>query len=442
MIFLQYFLSNLILVPTALMCLLPVKNQLRGELRKTLLVGELVIVALAAVTAWLKTKYDLGGNALLGMVLLICFLLYIWSVRAPVSKLNAVFSFAVSLLSILSNLSTSMDALLGLSYSDEMDLLYSAAIYTGLGCAFVLPLIRVFAKYGSRVADQPVPSRVWITIAVIFSAIFWMNMYLRTVQEAMFENRVGTLRLLAVFCIMLALWSLLLTAGYIIIWDMKTMADERERSRLLEMQAYQYNSQQSYIKTSERTRHDFRHSINMLCGLYEAGDYDALGKYLRQYAAELPVKEITAYTDNTVLNAQLNYFAHVCRLNQIDFQVSVKLPYAVPLSDVELCGMVGNVLENAVNACKRAEEKRIRITILAEGGAQLYIVATNTFDGYVRRKNGVYLSTSRNGSGIGLASITATAEKYGGVAQFSHEGNQFFSNIAIPLLDQGKEESL
>ncbi|MBR0227274.1 MAG: GHKL domain-containing protein [Clostridia bacterium] len=442
MIFLQYFLSNLILLPTALMCLLPMKNQLRGGLRRTLLVGGALITALAAVTAWAETAYDLGGNALLAPVLVICFLLYRRSVRAPVSKLIAVFSFAVSLLSILSNLSTCTDALLGLTYSKETDLLYSAAIYTGLGCAFVLPLTGVFAKYGSRVADHAVPPRVWITITLLFSAVFGMNMYLRTVQEAMFDNRVVTLWLLAVFCIMLVLWSLLLASVYVTIWDMKTAAEERERGRLFEMQAYQYNSQQNYIKTSERTRHDFRHSINMLCGLYEAGDYDALGQYLRQYAAELPVKEITVYTDNTVLNAQLNYFAHVSRLNGIDFQVSVKLPSALPLSDVELCGMVGNILENAVIACKRAEEKRIRLTILAEGGAQLYIVATNTFDGYVRRKNGVYLSTNRNGSGVGLASIAATAEKYGGVAQFYHEGKEFFSNIAIPLPEQGKEESL
>ena len=79
------------------------------------------------------------------------------------------------------------------------------------------------------------------------------------------------------------------------------------------------------------------------------------------------------------------------------------------------------------------EEKIIHLTILAENRAQLYIVAVNSFDGVYRRQDGRYRSTKPNGNGIGSDSVTATAEEYGGVAQFSHEGKRFYSNVAIPL---------
>ena len=103
------------------------------------------------------------------------------------------------------------------------------------------------------------------------------------------------------------------------------------------------------------------------------------------------------------------------------------------MSDVDLCSMVGNILENAVTACRKAEEKRIQLTILTEEAAQLYIVAVNTFNGVVKQSGGRYLSTNRKGSGVGLSSVTSTAEAYGGVARFSHKGTEFYSNIAIPL---------
>lgn len=440
MMFLPFFLTHLVFIPAALLCLLPMKNQLRFGLRRTLLAGLPTLAALAAVTAWLETALGLGGNDLLAPVLIICFILYAWNSRAPFCKTLALFSLTLSLLAILSNIALCVDALRGLSDTDEMDQLRAAAFYTGLGSAVVLPLVGLFDKCGSRVVDETIPWPVWAMIILYSLAVFCMNMLFREVLEGVYDDRGMTQRLMAAFCVGLVLWGVLLAVFYETIWHLRTAAEAHERNRLFEMQAYQFNSQQRYIKDSERIRHDFRQSIHTLNGLYEAREYETLGRYLRQYAAELPVKEIAAYTENAALNALLNYYAHISQLNQIRFEARVNLPEALPLNDVDLCGMVGNILENAVIACKRAEERSIRITMLIEDGAQLYIVAVNSFDGYVRMKDGAYLSVSRKGRGIGLASVTAAAEKYGGVAQFHHEGKQFYSNIAIPLSEAGKEE--
>ena len=64
---------------------------------------------------------------------------------------------------------------------------------------------------------------------------------------------------------------------------------------------------------------------------------------------------------------------------------------------------------------------------------QLYIVVVNSFNGVARQRDGRYVSTKSDGSGVGLASVASTAENYGGVAQFSHDEKLFYSNIAIPL---------
>ena len=87
--------------------------------------------------------------------------------------------------------------------------------------------------------------------------------------------------------------------------------------------------------------------------------------------------------------------------------------------------MIGNILENAVIACQKAEERTIQLSVIAEDNAQLFIVVVNGFDGKVRMKDGRYLSTDRDGNGIGLSSVISTAESYGGVAQFSMRGTAF-----------------
>ena len=63
----------------------------------------------------------------------------------------------------------------------------------------------------------------------------------------------------------------------------------------------------------------------------------------------------------------------------------------------------------------------------------LYIVQSNSFDGNVRMRGGRYLTNLPGGTGLGLESIQATAEKYHGTARFHHEGKIFSTDIRIPL---------
>ena len=150
-----------------------------------------------------------------------------------------------------------------------------------------------------------------------------------------------------------------------------------------------------------------------------------IGKYLNQYVDSLPKNEYMIFCGNTALNALLNYYVHVTSLNEIDFKLHISIPEHLPVSDVDLCSMVGNIMENAVIACQSVEEKTIELTILSEKRMQLYIVVVNSFNGVARQRDGRYVSTKADGSGVGLASVAATAENYGGVAQFSHEGKLF-----------------
>ena len=80
----------------------------------------------------------------------------------------------------------------------------------------------------------------------------------------------------------------------------------------------------------------------------------------------------------------------------------------------------------------RAGTPCISLSVLVQN-SRLYIVATNSFNGLVRQRNGEYLSLRHSGSGIGLTSIRASAEKYHGTAEFSHDGREFHSDVMLLL---------
>ena len=125
-----------------------------------------------------------------------------------------------------------------------------------------------------------------------------------------------------------------------------------------------------------------------------------------------------------------------CKTEKIQFNCKVSIPDKdISISTIDLCNIIGNLLENAVLACRELseEERKIDIKILERNMSNLYIVATNSFNGFVKQKNNTYITTRRSGSGIGLKSITSAAETYGGSAEFRNSDNEFYSNITIPF---------
>lgn len=428
--------SYLIFIPAAILCYLPVKGNLKHSLGRTLAVLVPVFLAMVALTAFLTLQFGLMENDLIIPLLLICFLAYHFSLSLPLVKTLGVYSAIVALMSVLSNYAACIDAArnqdsgLG-SYTLTFSLSqFAVAVVT------VLLLAYPFMKYGKNVIDRPVSSNIWKAVIVCSAIVIVVNIAILPVEYYFIHDNnssVSSVNILLILSAQLVIWFLMLIILCFAISSSVSMSKTLEKNRILEMQESQFRSQQKYLKDFERTRHDFRHSILTLAELYNEGKNKELGKYLNQYIKAMPKKEIISFCDNTALNAQLNYYVHIAKQNKIDLKLRVDIPDEIPVSDVDLCSVVGNVLENAVSACQYADEKSIQLTIVVEDEAQLYIVAVNTFDGIVCQNGETYLSTKPEGKGIGLSSVKETAESYGGSAQFSHEGKLFFTNIAIPL---------
>ncbi len=205
------------------------------------------------------------------------------------------------------------------------------------------------------------------------------------------------------------------------------------------MQKKQYDAQQKYLEDTSRIRHDFKHSIIAIKTLAEDGDIEELKSYLDNYIDTFPSRSPVRYCGNYALNALLSHFEEQAQQHGITLRLRIDTDNKeeAVLSDDELCCIVGNILENAVNASlmlPENDDRRISLSVKADDASgNLYIVAENNFNGKVRCEGGHYYFTTKGGNGIGLESVLFTAEKHGGTATFYHKGKVFCSDVVIPL---------
>ena len=98
---------------------------------------------------------------------------------------------------------------------------------------------------------------------------------------------------------------------------------------------------------------------------------------------------------------------------------------------VDLCSVVGNLLNNAIQGAMDAPEGKRYITFKAdvELNNDIYIVVSNSFDGVVKKENGKYFTTKSNGHGIGLESIQTTVNKYNGYVKFYNDNVVVFNQL-------------
>ena len=427
-------LSYVMVLPAQFLCLLPMRHQLKPGWKKTAIALAVLNAVLLPVAAFITVQLSLDINYVLFPLLLVFFVVYQHLLKCPVGKSISVFLSVSALMAILCNLTCAIEATFDPASGANTLSLQSALIQLALNTLAAAVLFFPFFRYGSRLIDELKLEKIWYMTLPFSGVLIVCNLFIRPLKyETLFVNNVFRSFLFSIFSFLI-LWNLLCVIYYQIVMGVLNASRTRERMRMLEMQESQFESQQQYMESFARTRHDFRQNILTMKNLYHEGNYDQLGQYIDEYYDALPVPETRRYCSNRALNALLNYYAGKAKENDIPVSFRIDIPQKIAVSDVDLCTIIGNILENAVAASLEipAENRSLFLSGLVQNN-RLYIVATNAFNGLVKQRNGKYLSSRHTGNGIGLKSICASAEKYHGKAAFSHDGKEFHSDVMLLL---------
>lgn len=182
------------------------------------------------------------------------------------------------------------------------------------------------------------------------------------------------------------------------------------------------------------TREKLRSHLKELRALAEAGQLEAITSSLENYAAAIPLPNLE-HCDNGAANAILHHYAMGAKDAGIPFQIEAAIPAQIgQVSDVDLCVVISNCLENAMEACEEVPPEARHIHFRAKlQGDYLVMTIDNSYAGSVRKAKGRLQSTKHEGEGIGTLSVHHVAERYGGRAAFDVCNEVFQASVVLNL---------
>jgi len=436
------FLNLFALVPAEMMCYFPMLGRLRRSISGTILRVFLPQFGVIAAVSFLALKFEIKPHHAGVIVFILFFFMYLYSLDVHITKASGVYIYVHSITAILSALANGCDAFihpeLGAFYYTMSDSLLRLLFTTVFAAAVFYPV----KKYGTMLIERLSNPKIWVSASLIPGILLLLN-YVIKVQKysTLFVNKVFV-AFITVHAVSLVVILLLTFFFYRIVAEIYRETQVQEELRTLKLQERYFKAQQQYMNETSLARHDFKHTIHTLEGLAGNGDIEAIKHYLSRYTNSMPKNETISYCENMALNALLNYYTEQAEKARTQFTLETDVPAELPVTDVEICALIGNILENAMLACMEIEpeDRYIDLVIRNENNTRLYIISENSFNGEVHLEDGKYRST-HSGSGMGLSSVQTVASSCGGTAKFSHEGNVFFSDVILPLDSGGKEKN-
>lgn len=183
-------------------------------------------------------------------------------------------------------------------------------------------------------------------------------------------------------------------------------------------------------------RHDYRNHIQTMKAYAANGDLDAIRRYLDLLDTDLSTVDTVIKTGNPMTDAILNSKISLAKSKNIQVIADAHIPVKLKSSEIDLCCIIGNLFDNAIEASvKLPEEQRLIRVYMDMKNTQLYISFTNFTAGKkLARTGGIFRSTKGEGHGFGLVRIDAIVERLDGYISRNSEDGAFTTEILLPQI--------
>ena len=237
-------------------------------------------------------------------------------------------------------------------------------------------------------------------------------------------------------------WHSVLGTNIFVLILIESLIRQNEKSRLLILQKSQNMIQQNHItqladSLAEKRLmfHDFRHSIEMVTTLFNTGKENELEAYLSEISSNKSIA-LTLDTGNVMVDAILTSKKAEAVKNNIDFNLKMDIPQGFPNMSVEICTLMSNALENAIEACLRSTESGRFINVEIKAVKTQFLFRTVNTIGTTPKPDGKFLATSKADKinhGIGLRSMKQTCDNLRGDLNFEYDDTQFELQAYLPM---------
>lgn len=210
--------------------------------------------------------------------------------------------------------------------------------------------------------------------------------------------------------------------------------DKRIASYQRELIETHYREVDNMYRQIRGWRHDYRNHIQTMKAYAAARDWDGICRYLDLLDDDLTHVDTVIKTGNAMTDAILNSKISLAKAKNIQVVADAHIPVKLKSSEIDLCCILGNLFDNAIEASvKLPEEQRIIRVYMDMRGTQLYISFTNfTAEKKMQKEGKLFRSTKGEGHGFGLVRMDAIVERLDGYINRNSEDGAFTTEILLP----------
>ena len=214
--------------------------------------------------------------------------------------------------------------------------------------------------------------------------------------------------------------------------DMKARLITADYKAKILMENFEKTS--GHIEEIRLLKHDMNSHINSISGLLEDGNVAEAKKYMAGMGEREALRAPVEVCSVPVIDAITNRAINESKENNIDFDYAVSINERIEIDDMDLCSLLANILDNAIEACRGVSGSWIKFDCHIKNNF-LCISCKNSIDGAIVKEDGKYKSTKANEKehGYGIKIIKKVAKKNNGIVNIYNDEHLFAVEIAIQL---------
>ena len=424
MLMFRYALELSLIVPAVIFAVLPVVEYLRFRSKAALFSSIFVIAAMILGGAYLGVQNKIRVRIIAIPLAVAIFVFYMIIFDTEIGKKLFCFSNALMLSVICPMYTITVNAPRELGNAYGMFTfssgLVSLSISVIIGAIFFKTLKVKIPTLLKEDSIRDIWNFMFLIPLGMSALLYWMI--------PLYPAVVMTGRVRPVLTVLIALVAGAIFVLYHIFWWTVSRLTEHSRlqqeNSLLNMEAKRYSELRNYMNETRALRHDFRQHVFVMSELADTERLDELKAYISQLS-ENASKSYRSYCANSAVDAVASHYDHLAEAEGIEIFWSLALPSVPPMKEPEYCAMLGNLIENAMNAVKALPKEKRKIKVISSmlSDVMLGLSVDNIYDGLP--------FSHKKGHGTGLVSVMNTVNRYGGNMTIKTEKNIFSVNIIL-----------
>lgn len=210
--------------------------------------------------------------------------------------------------------------------------------------------------------------------------------------------------------------------------------------KIVELQTEQSKTHLDEVRSIHKEmrgyKHDFHNHLQTLKGYIEAGESERALKYIEELDYGVMNTDTLLKTGNVSVDVILSAKIAKAKSKGINVTVKANLPDNLNITDVELSIVIGNLLDNAIEACTASTDKEpfIRVYLVMKSN-MLYFSMLNSSGDKLKKDGSLFNSKKGGFHGFGLRRAESIIEKHGGWIKYNSEDGAFSSEFLVPAID-------